>query len=130
MSEAFERNVFSYYPHSFPHSFSKVQKLYFRKTLLKMNPLLYLFPGFFKRIYKNSTNIFEGFCENWKYLSLSYQNLGAAISMEHLAVITSVSQADVLLRTTYDQRLGYDFIISYCNTIATPSDMTEGKTGN
>ena len=54
-SEAFERNFFSYYPlisyyHSFPHSFNKVEKLYFRKILVKMNLFIDLFPGF-KRIY-------------------------------------------------------------------------------
>ena len=50
--EAFERNFFSYYPHSFPLSFNKVENHYFRKILLKMNPFMDHFPGFFERIYK------------------------------------------------------------------------------
>ena len=71
------------------HTHSHIPSVKLRSSIfekfLKMNPFIDLFPGFSKRIYKNSfTTIFEGFCKNWKYLSLRYQNLGAAISMEHL----------------------------------------------
>ena len=85
--EAFERNFFSYYPHSFPNSFNKVEKLYFRKILPKMNPFIDLSQDFWENLQKlNSfTIIFEGFCKHWKYLSISYQDLGSAISMEHLS---------------------------------------------
>lgn len=55
MSVAFERNFFSYYPHLSPHSFSKIEKFYFRKIILQMNLFINLFPGFFKRIYKKWT---------------------------------------------------------------------------
>ena len=40
------------------------------------------------------TIIFERFCKHRKYLSLSYQNLGAAISMEHLSNCFCISDGD------------------------------------
>ena len=82
-SEAFERNFFSFYPHSFPHSFSKVEKLYLRKIHLNTNPFIDLFPGFFKRTYKKWTRS-QLFWNDFANIG-SYQNLGAAISMEHFS---------------------------------------------
>ena len=74
------------------------------------------------------TIIFERFCKHWKYLSLSYQNLGAAISMEHLSNCFCISDGDPSPNPILLASWVCFYLIAYCDTIATPSDVTEGKT--
>ena len=73
------------------------------------------------------TIIFERFCKHWKYLSLSYQNFGAAIAMEYLSNCFCILGGRPSLNPIWLASWVCFYLIAYCNTIATPSDVTEGK---